>query len=217
MARNWNHLRPIANEIPAYREDLDIGLLIGNNCVQAIKPRDVIPGNPRDPYAIRTVLGWGLIGAKNQSHKHHNTDISKCHRIQTRDIASQDSPEFLYEQHEDWSEYHQPSDLTKLLPDDVVVKKASVLTTSAKEMPSMVERLEYFSSLYRAKRAYAVCLRYCRLLLARVRKKGKPNNAEPEVQSNRSTYFHRNGGRIGVSGAIYREISSEISSSMRMD
>ena len=229
MARNWNHLRPIANEIPAYREDLDIGLLIGNNCVQAIKPRDVIPGKPRDPYAVRTVLGWGLIGATNQNHKHHNTDISNCHRIQTRDIASQDSPElnfisrkpnqwkyvesklnpadgasrglkaselinnatwvngpeFLYEQHKDWGEYHQPSDLTKLLPDDVEVKKASVLTTSAKEMPSMVERLEYFSSLHRAKRAYAVCLRYRRLLLARIRKKGKPNNAEPEIQSNR--------------------------------
>ena len=84
MARNWNLLRPTANEIPAYREDLDIGLLIGNNCVQAIKPRDVIPGNPRDPYAVRTVLGWGLIGATNQNHKHHNTDVSNCHRIQTR-------------------------------------------------------------------------------------------------------------------------------------
>ena len=94
-------------------------------------------------------------------------------------------PEFLYEQHEDWSEYHQPSDLTKLLPDDVEVKRASVLMTSAKDMPSMVERLEYFSSLHCAKRAYAVCLRYRRLLLARVRMKGKPNNAEPEIQSNR--------------------------------
>ena len=185
MARNWNHLRPIANKIPAYREDLDIRLLIGNNCVQAIKPHDVIPGNSRDPYAVRTVLGWGLIGATNQSHKHHNTDISNCHRIQTRDIASQDSPEFLYKQHKDWSGYHQPSYLTKLLPDDVEVKKAPVLTTSAKEMPSMVERLEYFSSLHCAKRAYAVCMCYRRLLLARVRKKGKLNNAEPEIQSNR--------------------------------
>ena len=30
--------------------------------VQAIKPRDVIPGKPQDPYAIQTVLGWDLIG-----------------------------------------------------------------------------------------------------------------------------------------------------------
>ncbi len=48
----------------------------------------------------------------------------------------------------------------------------------------MIERLKYFSSLHRAKRAFAVCLRYCRLLLARVRKRKKPNTAEPEVQSN---------------------------------
>jgi hypothetical protein len=51
-------------------------------------------------------------------------------------------------------------------------------------MPSMVERLEYFSSLHRAKRAFAVCLRYRRLLLAKVRKGKEPNNAEPEVQPN---------------------------------
>jgi hypothetical protein len=67
----------------------------------------------------------------------------------------------------------------------VEVKKAHMLTTSAKEMPSVVERLEYFSSLHCAKRAYAVCLCYRRLLLVRVRKKGKLNNAEQEIQSNR--------------------------------
>ena len=60
MAINWSHLSQIANEIPKYRDDLGIGLLIGNNCVEAIKPRDVIPGKPQDPYAIRTVFGWGF-------------------------------------------------------------------------------------------------------------------------------------------------------------
>ena len=55
-AEAWKHLRPIASKIPPYYEDLKVGLLIGNNCVQAIKPRDVIPGKPRDPYAIRTAL-----------------------------------------------------------------------------------------------------------------------------------------------------------------
>jgi len=59
-AQAWKHLRPIAGKIPPYYEDLKVGLLIGNNCVQAIKPRDVIPGKPKDPYAIRTALGWGL-------------------------------------------------------------------------------------------------------------------------------------------------------------
>ena len=35
----WKHLRPMANKIPAYYQDLKVGVLIGNNCVQAIKPR----------------------------------------------------------------------------------------------------------------------------------------------------------------------------------
>ncbi|KAK3727739.1 hypothetical protein QZH41_005198 [Actinostola sp. cb2023] len=56
-AQQWKHLRHIAKKIPPYREDLKIGILIGNNCVQAIKPRDVIPGKPKDPYAVRTALG----------------------------------------------------------------------------------------------------------------------------------------------------------------
>ena len=118
MARNWNHLRPIANEIPAYREDLDIGLLIGNNCVQAIKPRDVIPGNPRDPYAVRTVLGWGLIGATNQNHKHYNTDISNCHRIQTRNIASQDSPELNFISRKPTKEVLNPNAVRRMFEQD---------------------------------------------------------------------------------------------------
>ena len=118
MARNWNHLRPIANEIPAYREDLDIGLLIGNNCVQAIKPRDVIPGNPRDPYAVRTVLRWGLIGATNQNHKHYNTDISNCHRIQTRNIASQDSPELNFISRKPTKEVLNPNAVRRMFEQD---------------------------------------------------------------------------------------------------
>ena len=35
-----------------------IAVLIGNNCVQAIKPHKVIHGKPRDPYTIHTTLGW---------------------------------------------------------------------------------------------------------------------------------------------------------------
>ncbi|CAB4036417.1 Hypothetical predicted protein, partial [Paramuricea clavata] len=56
MAINWSHLSQIANEITEYRDDLGIGLLIVNNCVEAIRPRDVIPGKPQDPYSIRTVF-----------------------------------------------------------------------------------------------------------------------------------------------------------------
>lgn len=61
-ARKWPHLRRIADSLMPYREDLDVGFLIGINCASAIKPREIIPGNDNDPYAKRTALGWGVIG-----------------------------------------------------------------------------------------------------------------------------------------------------------
>ena len=94
-AQAWKHLRPIANKIPVYYQDLKVGVLIGNNCVQAIKPREVIPGRPRDPYAIRTALGWGLIGAplSNSENEVENTIIcSECFRITTKETGVEETP-----------------------------------------------------------------------------------------------------------------------------
>ena len=44
-----------------YRDDIEVGLLIGTNCPKAIKPREVIPGADHDQYGIKTDLGWGII------------------------------------------------------------------------------------------------------------------------------------------------------------
>ena len=80
-------------------------------------------------------------------------------------------PSFLYEAHQDWKNYNQPEDKGKLPPGDVELKKASTFATSVQEYPSMLERLEYFSSWYRAKKAIAICFRYLSVLLQRVRKR----------------------------------------------
>ena len=48
-AKNWNHLRSIANEIPPLL-DCDVDLLIGYNCSQALVPREVITGTKGSPY-----------------------------------------------------------------------------------------------------------------------------------------------------------------------
>ena len=45
------------------RDDVEIGLLIGVNCPRAIKPCEVIPGADDNLYAVRTSLGWGIIGS----------------------------------------------------------------------------------------------------------------------------------------------------------
>ena len=94
-AQTWKHLRPIANKIPAYYQDLKVGVLIGNNCVQAIKPREVIPGRPRDPYVIHTALGWGLIGAplSNSEKEVEDTIIrSECFQITIKEIGVKETP-----------------------------------------------------------------------------------------------------------------------------
>ncbi|CAB4017090.1 Hypothetical predicted protein, partial [Paramuricea clavata] len=62
MANKWDHLCELTTKLNPYQERIEIGLLIGSNCPKAIKPQDVIPGNENDPYAIRTLLGWGIIG-----------------------------------------------------------------------------------------------------------------------------------------------------------
>ena len=70
-----------------YQDDAYVGLLIGANCTKAIKPREVIPGANDDPYAVRTMLGWGVIGVINQSiiDSQENSHCS-CNCIVSREI-----------------------------------------------------------------------------------------------------------------------------------
>ena len=82
-ARKYDHLEKVAGEIPPYEEHLSIGLLIGNNCVCALKPRSILPGRSNDPYAIRMMLGWGVVGARNQRNCENEIEMTAgCERLQ---------------------------------------------------------------------------------------------------------------------------------------
>ncbi|XP_063607775.1 uncharacterized protein LOC134782243 [Penaeus indicus] len=61
----WPHLQRVANELMPYDRSVEVGLLIGLNCIRAIKPRELIPGKDDEPYARRTLLGWSIIGRVN--------------------------------------------------------------------------------------------------------------------------------------------------------
>ena len=61
-ARKWPHLTHIAEEMSLYYPAAEIGLLVGMNCPKGVKPRDVITGEDNDPWAVRTTLGWGIVG-----------------------------------------------------------------------------------------------------------------------------------------------------------
>lgn len=83
-ARHWNHLIKIADEIPPQLE-CEVGLLIGYNCSRALAPRQVILGGDSEPYAVRTDLGWSIVGCS--SPHHYSPSITNmCYRVSVREL-----------------------------------------------------------------------------------------------------------------------------------
>ena len=74
----WQHLHSIVRKIPAYDPSIPIGLLIGANCPKALEPHEVIPSMETGPYAIRSQLGWCVVGPLEVTES-STTDFS-CRR-----------------------------------------------------------------------------------------------------------------------------------------
>ncbi|XP_048590520.1 uncharacterized protein LOC116615632 [Nematostella vectensis] len=139
LARTWPHLEQIANELSPHKEDIEVGLLIGNNCARAIRPREIIPRGEDDPYGQRTLLGWGIIGktvpnAVGESDAHINTivttdpaiDGSTCHfvfRTQTKEIIS-------------------PSQINKMFGQDFVENTAAEEKTLSRDERSFLDQMD---------------------------------------------------------------------------
>ena len=97
MTDKWPHLRKIKNKIPEVDKNLDVGLLIGCNCPKAMKPREVITGKSEDPYAVRTLLGWCIVGPTDladQDNKYSDGECfegsGSCNRIVAREMGRED-------------------------------------------------------------------------------------------------------------------------------
>lgn len=85
-ARAWSHLEHLAEEI-APSIDCDVGLLIGYNCSQALLPREIVSGKDNEPFAVRTDLGWSIIGCVIPCIDYcHATGSS--HRLVRQDTSS---------------------------------------------------------------------------------------------------------------------------------
>lgn len=79
-------------------------------------------------------------------------------------------PSFLWEHRGNWNDFGK-GEAKPLQLDDKEVKKASSLVTGVsnkEQFAALLQRLEYFSSWFRAKCAVAVRLRYRRILLDQV-------------------------------------------------
>ncbi|XP_057686666.1 uncharacterized protein LOC130912537 [Corythoichthys intestinalis] len=83
-ARHWNHLKELVNEIPSQLE-CEVGLLIGYSCSKALAPRQVILGEEKEPFAVRTALGWSIVGPTS----FHNDTLNMstvCHRVAIKEL-----------------------------------------------------------------------------------------------------------------------------------
>ena len=85
-ARMWPHLEKIAEKIMPYRSDVAVGLLIGTSCIRAIKPREIITGNDDDPYAKKTILGWGIVGTVEPGE---NKDVEDSQAMVNRTLCGE--------------------------------------------------------------------------------------------------------------------------------
>ncbi|XP_030838113.1 uncharacterized protein LOC115922739 [Strongylocentrotus purpuratus] len=90
--KEWPHLEPVAHELMPYNRSVKVSLLIGNNCPRAIRPLEVIAGGEDDPYAIKTALGWGVVGNVCQTSVQED-GVQICNRISAIEMQ----PEFAYE------------------------------------------------------------------------------------------------------------------------
>ncbi|KAF0305352.1 hypothetical protein FJT64_023010 [Amphibalanus amphitrite] len=75
---------PVAEKMPEYHADAEIGLLLGVNCPRIIKPREVIPGEEDDPWAVRTLLGWGIVGCVSEG------EPTGCFYVGTGELLKKD-------------------------------------------------------------------------------------------------------------------------------
>ena len=88
IADKWPHLKKIKEKISPLNESLNVGVLIGSNCPKAIKPREIVAGRSEDPYAVRTLLGWCIVGPANPPDTQTDEDsLVTCNRIVAKEIA----------------------------------------------------------------------------------------------------------------------------------
>ncbi|KAL6490189.1 hypothetical protein MHYP_G00005340 [Metynnis hypsauchen] len=65
--------------------DCEVGLLIGYDCSRALAPRQVITGGDDEPYAIKTDLGWSIVGSSPWVAK--STEVTGlCHRVSVKEL-----------------------------------------------------------------------------------------------------------------------------------
>ena len=85
--KRWEHLHSVAEKIPEFIPNLEIGLLIGSNCPTAMEPLEVVPSGDKGPYAMRLRHGWTLSGPLYVENISSPGNVT-CHTITVREVES---------------------------------------------------------------------------------------------------------------------------------
>ena len=83
--KKWKYLQEISEEI-SQSDDMKMGLLIGANCTRALEPVQVIASRDGRPYAMKTVLGWCIVGPIARINSRNGS--LTCNRIAVREAGS---------------------------------------------------------------------------------------------------------------------------------
>lgn len=92
VAQEWEHLRPIAEKLMPYDPNVEISLLIGNNCPSIVRPREVVVGKDDDPYGQKSLMGWGIVGRVCKSTSESGESEAVCNKI----VASETHEHFTF-------------------------------------------------------------------------------------------------------------------------
>ena len=85
--RHWHYLQTI--DIPRLEVDR-IGILIGCDCPQALEPWEVIRSENGGPYAVKTILGWTVVGPRSPSEHQMSSNVKKVNRTDVRQDQIED-------------------------------------------------------------------------------------------------------------------------------
>ena len=84
--QRWDHLQSICKDICS-SDNVEIGILIGANCLPAVEPVRIISSKNGGPYAFQTKLGWGVVGPLNPK----KSGSLACNKIMVRETLHNSS------------------------------------------------------------------------------------------------------------------------------
>ena len=87
IARKYEHLHEVCDEMISEIPMLDIEMLIGLDCPEAIEPLRVITGDKGTPFGFQSRLGWGIVGITPET-SNNSVQTSECKAIVNHSIVA---------------------------------------------------------------------------------------------------------------------------------